>query len=79
MSDSMTLRLVVGLAITIVLATLAIKRIWFLNQLVRSGEPAVDRTAQKRVRAKAEVTEVFGQKKLLAWTIPGIVQARSFF
>ena len=63
MSDSMTLRLVVGLAITVVLSALALKRVWFLNQLVRSGQPAVDRTAQKRVRVKAEVTEVFGQKK----------------
>jgi len=37
MSDSMTLRLVVGLAITVVLSALALKRLWFLYQLVRSG------------------------------------------
>ena len=79
MSDSMTLRLVVGLAITVVLSALALKRLWFLYQLVRSGEPAVDRTAQKRVRAKAEVTEVFGQKKLLAWTVPGIAHVLAFW
>ena len=53
MSDSMALRLIVGLAITLVLSALAAKRIWFLYSLVRSGEPAVDRTAQKRVRVKA--------------------------
>jgi Fe-S oxidoreductase len=79
MSDSMTLRLVVGLAITVVLSALALKRVWFLLQLVRSGEPAVDRTAQKRVRVKAEVVEVFGQKKLLAWTIPGIAHVLAFW
>ena len=79
MSDSMALRLIVGLAITLLLSALAAKRIWFLYSLVRSGEPAVDRTAQKRVRVKAEVTEVFGQKKLLAWTIPGIAHVLAFW
>ena len=79
MSDSMALRLTVGLAITLFLSALATKRIWFLYSLVRSGEPAVDRTAQKRVRIKAEVTEVFGQKKLLAWTIPGIAHVLAFW
>ena len=75
----MTLRLTVGLAITVVLMALAFKRVWFLYQLVRSGEPAVDRTAQKRVRVRAEVTEVFGQKKLLAWTVPGIAHVLAFW
>ena len=79
MSDSMALRLIVGLAITVVLLGLALKRLWFLYRLVRSGEPAVDRTAQKKVRAKAEVTEVFGQKKLLAWTVPGIAHVLAFW
>ena len=79
MSDSMALRLIVGLAITVVLLGLALKRLWFLYRLVRSGEPAVDRTAQKKIRAKAEVTEVFGQKKLLAWTIPGIAHVLAFW
>jgi len=75
----MALRLIVGLSITLVLSALAAKRMWFLYRLVRSGEPAVDRTAQKRVRVKAEVTEVFGQKKLLAWTIPGIAHVLAFW
>ena len=79
MSDSMALRLIVGLAITLVLAGLAVKRTWFLYRLVRSGQPAVDRTAQKKVRVKAEVTEVLGQKKLLAWTVPGVAHVLAFW
>ena len=79
MSDSMALRLIVGLAITVVLAGLAVKRTWFLYRLVRSGQPAVDRTAQKKVRVKAEVTEVLGQKKLLAWTVPGVAHVLAFW
>ena len=45
MSDSMALRLVVGLAITVVLLGFALKRLWFLYSLVRSGQPEVGRTA----------------------------------
>ena len=79
MSDSMALRLVVGLAITVVLLGFALKRLWFLYSLVRSGQPEVGRTAERKKRVQAEVTEVFGQKKLLAWTIPGIAHVFAFW
>ena len=79
MSDSMTLRLGVGLAITVVLLGFALKRLWFLYSLVRSGQPEVGRTAERKKRVQAEVTEVFGQKKLLAWTIPGIAHVFAFW
>ena len=65
MSDSMALRFGVGLVITVVLLGFALKRLWFLYSLVRSGQPAVGRTAERKKRVKAEVTEVLGQKKLL--------------
>lgn len=79
MSDSMALRLGVGLAITVVLLGFALKRLWFLYSLVRSGQPEVGRTAERKKRVQAEVTEVFGQKKLLAWTIPGIAHVFAFW
>jgi Fe-S oxidoreductase len=75
----MTLRLGVGLAITVVLLGFALKRLWFLYSLVRSGQPEVGRTAERKKRVQAEVTEVFGQKKLLAWTIPGIAHVFAFW
>jgi Fe-S oxidoreductase len=75
----MALRLVVGLAITLVLLGFALKRLWFLYSLVRSGQPEVGRTAERKKRVQAEVTEVFGQKKLLAWTIPGIAHVFAFW
>jgi Fe-S oxidoreductase len=75
----MALRLVVGLAITVVLLGFALKRLWFLYSLVRSGQPEVGRTAERKKRVQAEVTEVFGQKKLLAWTIPGIAHVFAFW
>jgi Fe-S oxidoreductase len=75
----MALRLGVGLAITVVLLGFALKRLWFLYSLVRSGQPEVGRTAERKKRVQAEVTEVFGQKKLLAWTIPGIAHVFAFW
>ncbi len=79
MGDSMALRLGVGLAISIVLLGFSAKRLWFLISLVRSGQPAVGRTAERKKRVTAEVTEVLGQKKLLAWTIPGIAHVFAFW
>ena len=79
MSDSMALRFGVGLAITVVLLGFALKRLWFLYSLVRSGQPAVGRTAERKKRIKAEVTEVLGQKKLLAWTVPGVAHVFAFW
>ena len=79
MGDSMALRLGVGLAISIVLLGFSAKRLWFLVSLVRSGQPAVGRTAERKKRVTAEVTEVLGQKKLLAWTIPGIAHVFAFW
>jgi Fe-S oxidoreductase len=79
MSDSMALRFGVGLVITVVLLGFAAKRLWFLYALVRSGQPEIGRTAERKSRVKAEVTEVFGQKKLLAWTIPGIAHVFAFW
>jgi Fe-S oxidoreductase len=75
----MALRLGVGLAISIVLLGFSAKRLWFLISLVRSGQPAVGRTAERKKRVTAEVTEVLGQKKLLAWTIPGIAHVFAFW
>ncbi|MSW39366.1 MAG: 4Fe-4S dicluster domain-containing protein, partial [Actinobacteria bacterium] len=79
MSDSMTLRWTVGVAITVVFLALAAKRLIFLVRLVRSGQPAVDRTANRRERLATQATEVLGQRKLLAWTIPGIAHVFAFW
>ncbi len=79
MSNSMTLRLTVGLAITIILLGLAARRLLFLYKLVRTGQPAVNRTGDRGERIKSQATEVLGQKKLLAWTIPGIAHVFAFW
>jgi Fe-S oxidoreductase len=75
----MLIRAAVGLAITVVLLAFAAKRGWFLYSLARSGQPAVGRTKDAPKRIEAEATEVFGQKKLLKWTIPGIAHVFAFW
>ena len=73
------IRLIVGLAITVLVLAFAGKRLWFLVSLGRSGKPAVGRLVDPTARVTAEATEVLGQKKLLKWTIPGIAHVFAFW
>ncbi len=79
MSDSMSLRFGVGIAITLFFLALAGRRLLFLYKLVRSGQAAVGRTDDRAARAATQVTEVLGQRKLLAWTIPGLAHVFAFW
>ena len=68
-------RLVVGLLATAIVLVFAARRVQFLTKLIRSGQPVGDAAGRKDdipARIKAQFTEVFGQKKLLKWSIPGI-------
>ena len=57
MEPSMWLRAGVGIVIILVAAVFALKRAWFLFQLIRSGQPAVGRTSDPGVRLEAEATK----------------------
>ncbi|BDX34702.1 Fe-S oxidoreductase [Mycobacterium antarcticum] len=74
--DTQTLiRLTLGLLLTAVVLALAAKRVLFLTNLIRSGQPTIDEGARKdnlKARITTQFTEVLGQKKLLSWSIPGI-------
>ncbi len=68
-------RLALGLVGTAVVLVFAARRVMFLVNLIRSGQPVGDETGRKDdipARIKAQFTEVFGQKKLLKWSLPGI-------
>jgi len=71
----MILRLILGLGMTAAVIPVAGRRVWFLYQLASKGQPAPERfeNVTKRLgeAVKAQVVEVFGQRKLLKWTIPG--------
>ena len=48
---------------------------FFLGRLITSGKPAPDRiegvTHRVGTALKTQLVEVFGQKKLLKWSVPG--------
>ena len=79
----MTVRVVVGLVATVVALGLAGRRLWWLSRLVRLGQPAADRLGPNRVATvkgpRSQAAEVIGQRKLLAWTIPGLAHAFTFW
>ncbi|WP_432927228.1 (Fe-S)-binding protein [Microbispora sp. CA-135349] len=66
---------IVGLVATAVAVALAGRRVLFLYRLARSGQPAPERIEYARdnvgTEIKAQLVEVFGQRKLLKWTPSG--------
>jgi Fe-S oxidoreductase len=67
--------LIVGLLMLVVALPVAGRRVFFLFRLVTSGQPAPDRvenvTQRLGAALKSQVLEVFGQRKLLKWSVPG--------
>src|ERR1700757_4032241 len=57
---------------SVVVLFFAARRIWWLLRMVRSGQPATDRTDNLGKRVMTQVEEVFGQTRLLRWSIPGL-------
>jgi Fe-S oxidoreductase len=78
-----TLRIIIGLVLTAAAALIAGRRLWWLFRLATSGQPAPERIAALREHpaqgAETQVTEVFGQRKLLMWTVPGIAHFLTFW
>jgi Fe-S oxidoreductase len=71
----MLIRLVVGLLMTAVVLAFAAKRVLWLTNLIRSGQRTSDEHARKDrlgTRITTQFKEVFGQTRLLKWSIPGI-------
>src|ERR1700760_141339 len=68
----MLIRLVVGMGMTLVVAAFAARRVLWLFKLITSGRPAPGHTDDPGQRVWAEVSEVFGQRRLLKWSIPGL-------
>jgi Fe-S oxidoreductase len=67
------------MATTALAIAIAGRRIYFLATLIGAGRPAPERKASWKKRASREVTEVIGQRRLLAWAVPGIAHAFTFW
>ena len=57
---------------TAIIALLAVRRVLWLVKLMLSGQPVTGRTDDVGTRVWAQISEVFGQRKLLKWSIPGV-------
>ncbi len=68
----MALRLAIGLGVTVFGLALVARRGWYLFRLVATGEPAPGRMRHVGAQLKAELLDVFGQRKLLRRPLPGV-------
>jgi Fe-S oxidoreductase len=79
----LALRIIIGLVLTVIAFAIAGHRLWWLYRLATSGQPAPERIEALRSHpgrgAETQVTEVFGQRKLLKWTVPGLAHFFTFW
>ncbi|HEX9776127.1 MAG TPA: (Fe-S)-binding protein [Actinomycetota bacterium] len=74
-----TLRALLGLTIIAITLGLATTRIKFLVELALRGRRAPERFKNMLTRFNAHNVKVLGQKKLLQWSVPGVLHALTFY
>ncbi len=72
-------RITIGLVMTLAAFALAGRRVAWLVQLVRSGQPEPGRLTNAGKLIRSQIAEVAGQRRLLKWTVPGIAHAFTFW
>jgi Fe-S oxidoreductase len=79
----LAVRIIIGLILTAVAVALAGRRLWWLYRLGRTGQPAPERVQAVREHpardAEVQASEVFGQRKLLKWSVPGVAHFLTFW
>jgi Fe-S oxidoreductase len=65
-------RIAISLIITLAGLALAGRRLWWVVRLIRSGQPTRGRIGDVATVVRTELAEVPAQRKLLAWTVPGL-------
>ncbi|HEY3718243.1 MAG TPA: (Fe-S)-binding protein [Jatrophihabitantaceae bacterium] len=75
----MALRLTIALLMLVVTAAIAGRRVAWLAKLIRSGRPAPGRWDGIEKRLQAQLVEVFGQRRLLRWSVPGVAHFLTFW
>jgi Fe-S oxidoreductase len=79
----LVLRIIIGLVLTAAAAAIAGRRLWWLYRIGRAGQPAPERILAVREHpatdAETQLTEVFGQRKLLKWSVPGVAHFLTFW
>ncbi|ORB31506.1 4Fe-4S dicluster domain-containing protein [Mycolicibacterium parafortuitum] len=75
METQMLIRIIAGVLMLAVVGVFAAKRVVWLTKLIRSGQPLSEGNNRKdhlQKRITTQFEEVFGQTRLLRWSIPGI-------
>jgi Fe-S oxidoreductase len=76
-------RIIIGLVLTVAAFFIAGRRMWWLKRLATSGQPAPERLQYAKdhfgTDVQTQATEVFGQRKLLKWSVPGAAHALTFW
>jgi Fe-S oxidoreductase/putative Ca2+/H+ antiporter (TMEM165/GDT1 family) len=72
-------RLILGLLMTVVGLGFAGRRIVFLYRLIKAGQPDTKRSNELGRRLTTQLVEVFGQRKLLKWSVPGLAHFFTFW
>jgi Fe-S oxidoreductase len=72
-------RIVIGLVISGLGLVLVLQRSWFLFRLISNGKPAPGRMRNVGAQLKAELLDVFAQRKLLRRSIPGVAHFFTFW
>ena len=75
----MVVRLIIGLAMTVAAVAVSGRRAYWIYTLIRSGQPDNARADGLGQRVRAQVVEVFGQTKLLKWSVPGLAHLFTFY
>jgi Fe-S oxidoreductase len=79
----MIARMIIGLVVTVAAFAVAGRRLWWLKRLALSGQPAPERLEYAKEHLpgdlRTQLTEVFGQRKLLKWSVPGAAHAAVFW
>ncbi len=74
--DTQTLiRLIIGLLMTVVVGAIALRRVLWLFKLDQAGQPVGEensRTDHLADRIGTQIKEVFGQTRMLRWSVPGL-------
>jgi Fe-S oxidoreductase len=72
-------RIIIGVGMTVVAFVLAGRRLIWLFRLIQTGQPSPGRFDGVGQFVRSQVVEVFGQRKLLKWSIPGLAHFFTFW
>jgi Fe-S oxidoreductase len=72
-------RIVIGVTMTVVAFAIAGRRLAWLLRLIQTGQPSPSRFDGAGQFVRSQLVEVFGQRKLLKWSIPGLAHFFTFW